>query len=69
MFSVVAVRKLMSLIMIQRMVNMKVIVTQTCQRDTQLINKIVMLTNMISIIMIMANHRVMIDPKANLAKD
>ena len=52
----------MSLLMAQRMVNMKVIVTRTCQRDTQLIDKIVMPTNMISM-----NHIVMIDPKAKLA--
>ena len=56
MFSVVARRKLMSLLMIQRMVNMKVIVGQTYQKDMHLIDRIVTL-NMIDMSMIIENHQ------------
>ena len=59
----------MRLLMIQRMVNMKVIVGQTYQKDTRLMDKIVTLMNIISMNMIMENHHVMICPKANRAKD
>ena len=57
MFSVVAGRNLMSLLMIQRMVNMKVIVAQTYQKDTPLMDIIVTLMNIISMIMIIENHQ------------
>ena len=55
--SVVAGRNLMSLLMIQRMVNMKVIVAQTYQKDTPLMDIIVTLMNIISMIMIIENHQ------------
>ena len=47
----------MSLLMIQRMVNMKVTGGQTYQKDTQLMDKIVTLTNIISMNMITENHQ------------
>ena len=57
MFSVVAGRKLTRLLMIQRIVNMKVIVGQTYQKDIHLIDRAVTLTNMIDMSMIMENHQ------------
>ena len=69
MFSVVTGRRLMSLLIIQRMVNMKVIATETHQRDTHLMDKMVMLTNMIGMTIIMENQHVMTVSTVNLVKD
>ena len=61
--------KLLSPPMMPKMVIMKDIVTETYQKDTHLIDKMVMLTNMIAMNMTMENHHRMKGSNENLVKN
>ena len=62
-------KKLMSLLMIQKMVSMKIIAIESYQNKIHLINKMVVLTNMIGINMIMENHHRVIGSNESLVKN
>ena len=68
MTSVLARMKLPSLLMMQRMVIMRVIGTQSYQKDTHLMDKMVTLMNMTGMNMIMENHHQVRGSNASLVK-